>query len=314
MTTTDDTAAGTRREPAPRQTRFAPFLELARRTEKPRRQGITMLGDRGWPLEFIRGTLEVYGYAIDIAKVSIRHIHQPENAVRRKVQLYKDYDIEPQIGGPILEIARLQGKGRQILEYLVDLGFESVEVASEAMPTQRALDEEAEYARLCQDLGLKVRGEVGKKFPEGDQTRRSPREIDINETVRQINNFLAVGAETVYWEGHLLRMVLGDNGERIEGRDSIMQVANNVGVDHIIFEVPYTYLPYASKRALQALLVYMFGPTVNIGNVLIEEVAELEEIRGGIFPAFGAPCGDHPWIASLVRGGGMAADEWWRGR
>ena len=40
-----------------------------------------MLGDRGWPLSFIRDTLEIYGYAIDIAKISIRHIHQPEAAV-----------------------------------------------------------------------------------------------------------------------------------------------------------------------------------------------------------------------------------------
>jgi phosphosulfolactate synthase len=295
------------------QKRFAPFLELAPRTQKPRSNGRTMLGDRGWPLPFVRDTLDVYGYGIDIAKISVRHIHQPEDAVRRKVELYKSYDIEPQIGGPVLEIARLQGKGRQALEYLVELGFESVEVASEAMPTQRALEEDAAFARLCVEFGLKVHGEVGKKFPEGDRTRKSAREIDVDETIRQINNFLDSGAVDVYWEGHLLRMVLGDNGEREEGRDSIVTVAEAVGVDNIIFEVPYTYLPYASKRALQALLVYMFGPTVNVGNVLIEEIAELEEIRGGIFPAFGAPSGDHPWIASLARHGSAAADTWWRG-
>jgi hypothetical protein len=57
----------------------------------------------------------------------------------------------------------------------------------------------------------------------------------------------------------------------------------------------------------------MFGPMVNIGNVLIEEIAELEEIRSGIFPAFGAPSGDHPWIASLARHDGVAAERWWRG-
>lgn len=293
--------------------RFAPFLELAARTQKPRSRGITMLGDRGWPASFIEGTLVAYGHAIDIAKISIRHIQQPEDVVREKLNLYKKYDIETQIGGPVIEIARLQGKGRLAIEYLAELGFDSVELASEAIPTQGDLDEEAEFTRLCRELGMKVHGEVGKKFPKGDKTRKSARVIDVDETVRQFKNYLDNGAVNVYWEGHVLRMVLGDNGERSEGRPVVKAVADAVGIDNIIFEVPYTYLPYASKRALQALLVYMFGPNVNIGNVLIEEIAEMEEIRAGIFPAFGAPSGDHPWIASLAKHGGVAADDWWRG-
>jgi len=295
------------------QNRFAPFLELAPRTHKPRTNGLTMLGDRGWPVSFIEGTLAAYGDAIDIAKISVRHIHQPEDVVKEKLALYKRHQIETQIGGPVIEIARLQGKGRLAVEYLAELGFESVELASEAIPTQGDLEEEAEFTRLCLELGLKVHGEVGKKFPKGDKTRKSPREIDVEETVRQFRNYLDSGAVNVYWEGHVLRMVLGNDGERVEGRPVVQAVAEAVGVDNIIFEVPYTYLPYASKRALQALLVYMFGPNVNIGNVLIEEIAELEEIRGGIFPAFGAPSGDHPWIASLARNGGVAAPEWWKG-
>ncbi len=306
-------AASAREEGAPIETRFAPFLELAPRTTKPRTTGLTMLGDRGWPINFIEGTLAAYDYAIDIAKISIRHMHQPESVVRDKVRLYQAHDIEAQLGGPIIEIARLQGNGRRALEYIAEMGFDSVEIASEAIPTQGDLTEEAAFTRLAVDLGLKVRGEVGKKFPTGDQTRRSPTEIDIAETVKQFKNYLDNGAEYVYWEGHVLRMVLGDNGERVEGRDSILEVAEAVGVNNIIFEVPYTYLPYASKRALQALLVYLFGPDVNVGNVLIEEIAELEEIRGGVFPAFGAPSGDHPWIASVHRHGGKAADGWWRG-
>jgi phosphosulfolactate synthase len=273
-----------------------------------------MLGDRGWPISFIEGTLRAYGHGIDIAKISIRHVHQPEYIVREKLELYKAHQIQTQVGGPVIEIARLQGRGRQAIEYLAELGFEAVEIASEAIPTQGDLEEEAEFVRLCRELGLKVQGEVGKKFPGGDKTRRTANEIDVDETVRQFRNYLDAGAEYVYWEGHVLRAVLGDNGERVEGRGSIEAVAEAVGVNNIIFEVPYTYLPYASKRALQALLVYMFGPDVNIGNVLIEEIAELEEIRGGVFPAFGAPSGDHPWIASVHRNGGKAADEWWRGK
>ena len=43
------------------------------------------------------------------------------------------------------------------------------------------------------------------------------------------------------------------------------------------------------ERALQGLLVYLFGPDVNMANILIEEVPELEEIRDGTFPHIRSP-------------------------
>ena len=122
-----------------------------------------------------------------------------------------------------------------------------------------------------------------------------------------------MGCENSYFEGHVLRAVLGNTGEREEGRESIIALVEGVGLEHIIFEVPGTFLSYAEKRALQGLLVYMFGPNVNVGNVLIEEILELEEIRDGLFPTFGAPNGDHPWLRSLASSeNGRAHDEWWR--
>lgn len=293
--------------------RFAPMLELPATVQKPRRLRKTMVFDRGWPLVFIEGVLEAYAGAIDIAKVSAWHLHQPEEVVARKVRLYKRYGIEVQVGGPVLEIARAQGKEDEVLRYLRELGFESLEISSEAMPTQASVEDDRRFAEKCRAYGFTIHGEVGKKFPEGDQTRSSPHELDVEATVAAFESFIAMGAETSYWEGHVLRAVLGDMGERVEGRASVLEVARRVGLERIIFEVPGTYLSYAGRRALQALLVYLFGPNVNIGNVLIEEVAELEEIRDGLFPAFGAPNGDHPWLQSLIRSGtGRARDQWWR--
>lgn len=293
--------------------RFAPFVELAERTEKPRTRGLTMVGDRGWPISFVQGTLEAYGHAIDIAKISAWHVHQPEHIVKRKVEIYKAFGVEPQIGGPILEAAQAQGKLKETLVYLREMGFEGLEVSSESRPTQASVEEDLAFMEMAKELGFRIHGEVGKKFPEGDRTRTAPSKVDIEQTVKDFEFYLQNGAENVYWEGHLMRMVLGDNGENVEGQAVLQEVARRVGVDKIMFEVPFTYLPYAGKRILQAILVYLFGPHVNIANVLIEEIAELEEIRGGSFPAFGAPYGDHPWLASLIKGGGKAADKWWQG-
>ena len=294
--------------------RFAPFLDLAERTQKPRKSGLTMVFDHGWPVSFVEETAEALADAIDIVKISYFHLYQSEGFVTRKLKAYKKYDVDIQAGGPIIEIARAEHKEVQTLKYLKRLGFDSLEVASEAVPTKPSEEEDEKFIALCKSMGFGVHGEVGKKFPEGDQTRRSANEVDVAETVKEFKSYLRMGAENVYWEGHLLRMALGEMGQREEGRKPVLEVAKAVGQNNIIFEVPGTFLPYAGKRALQALLVYLFGPNVNIGNALPEELTELEVIRAGNFPAFGAPHGDHPWMASLVNHGGKAASEWWKGK
>jgi phosphosulfolactate synthase len=295
--------------------RFAPMLELPEKPEKPRRVRRTMVFDRGWPAVFIEGVLEGFAQAIDIAKISAWHLHQTEDIVKQKIVMYKGFGVEPMCGGPVLELARLQHKEEEVLNYLREIGFEGVEISSESLPTQESVESDQAFADQCLALGFIIHGEVGKKFPEGDQVRvLGSGALDVDLAAATFKAYTAMGCDSSYFEGHLLRSICGDMAEKTEGRAPLIELAERVGLENIIFEIPGTYLPYAGKRALQGLLVYLFGPSVNMGNILIEEVAELEEIRDGTFPTFGAPNGDHPWIASLARtGNGRAEPEWWRG-
>lgn len=292
---------------------FAPMLDLPERPAKPRRLRQTMIFDRGWPAIFIEGVLEGFASAIDIAKISAWHIHQTEAVVRKKIEMYRRYDVEIMCGGPVLEIARVQQKEDEVLRYLHDLGFEGLEVSSESMPTQTDIDDDRRFAEKCKKLGFKIHGEVGKKFPEGDQVRKGPGQLDVDLAAKTFEAYRDMGCEGSYLEGHLLRALLGDNAEKVGGRQQLLDLVERIGLEEIIFEIPGTFLPYAGKRALQGTLVYLFGPNVNMANVLIEEVAEAEEIRDGMFPNFGAPNGDHPWLASLSRSRtGRARDRWWK--
>lgn len=294
-------------------TRFAPMIELPAKPTKPRRLRRTMIFDRGWPAVFIEGALEGFSGAIDIAKISAWHLHQTEQVVRKKIDLYRRYGVEIMCGGPVLEIARVQHKEDEVLAYLRDLGFEGLEVSSESMPTQTDIDSDRRFAEKCLRLGFKIHGEVGKKFPEGDQVRKGPGVLDVERAAATFEAYRAMGCEGSYLEGHLLRAMCGDNGEKVEGRQQLLDLVERVGLEDIIFEIPGTFLPYAGKRALQGVLVYLFGPNVNWGNILIEEIAEAEEVRDGMFPNFGAPNGDHPWLASISRSAtGTADPTWWR--
>jgi phosphosulfolactate synthase len=293
--------------------RFVPMLELPEKPAKPRKLRRTMIFDRGWPAVFIEGALEGFADAIDIAKISAWHLHQTEKVVSKKIAMYKRYGIETMCGGPVLEIARVQHKEDAVLEYLKGLGFEGVEISSESMPTQSDISADQMFADKCKEMGFVIHGEVGKKFPEGDQVRKQTGGLDVDVATATFLSYREMGCESSYFEGHLLRAICGDMGERIEGRKVLEELVSRVGLEDIIFEIPGTYLPYAGKRALQGLLVYLFGPNVSMGNILIEEVAELEEIRDGLFPTFGAPNGDHPWLRSLSESKtGKAHPEWWR--
>lgn len=292
--------------------RFVPMLELPEKIHKPRRVRRTMVFDRGWPASFIEGFLEGFADAIDIAKISAWHLHQTEEIVSRKIAMYKKHGIETMCGGPVLEIARVQKREDEVLQYLKKIGFEGVEVSSESMPTQSDIDADRTFADKCKEMGFLIHGEVGKKFPDGDQVRRNGG-LDVDVAAATFTAYRDMGCEGSYLEGHLLRVICGDMAEKVEGRAVLEDLVARVGLEDIIFEIPGTYLPYAGKRALQGLLVYLFGPNVNMGNILIEEMPEIEEIRDGMFPTFGAPNGDHPWLRSLSESTtGKAHAEWWR--
>lgn len=294
-------------------TRTFEFLEIAGRTAKPRTSGLTTTADFGMGYSCVEAVLEMWHEVIDTVKVSALQITADDTAVRRKIALYKKWGIDVQVGGPILELARLQHKERETLERMRDMGYDSLEISAEALPTQHTAEEEKGFADLARSYGFTLHGEVGKKFPGGDRLRKSASELDVDAAVREIQMYLDLGCDFVYFEGHLLRAIIGDNAEHASERGGqIVEMAKRVGPEKIVFEVPFTYLSYASKRILQHWLVTAFGPDANVGNVQLDEIAELETIRLGMFPVFGGAGGDHPYIVSAAHHGGTATADWWR--
>lgn len=289
------------------------FLDIPHRTEKPRQSGLTTIADIGAPNSYVEGMLELWHEAIDAVKVSAFNLTADDKAVREKIAIYRRWGIDTQIGGPILELARLQGKERETLERMQDMGYTSLEISAEALPSQHSRAEEEAFAELAKGYGFLLHGEVGKKFGQGDRLRISENELNIDASVAEIQMYLDIGCDFVYFEGHLLRAIIGDGAEFGDQRgQQIAEVAHRVGVDRIVFEVPFTYLSYAQKRILQHWLVTTFGPNVNVGNVQVDEIPELEVIRAGMFPVFGAKGGDHPYLVKTANNGGQTPDEWWK--
>lgn len=287
-------------------------LEFPKRSQKPREVGLTMVMDQCWPWEFSDGMLDQLGDYLDIVKLWDPHLLQPQEEVARKVKSYRDHDVHVQPGGLYLEIARQQGREKEILEKLHDFGFDVIEVSS-TTSTRADMTEDLEFVALAKSMGYIVIGEVGRKFADGDETRLTETTINIPATVSEFKSLIAAGAWKVYWEGHLLREVMGEDPASIKakaatGTAQVMEVARQVGPENILFEVS-GLRERLNRQWLQFWLVRLFGPDVNIGNARIEEMGNLEAIRSGNHPIFGfGNAGNYPWIRAVEEG---RAETWW---
>ncbi|MHB8672996.1 MAG: phosphosulfolactate synthase [Candidatus Limnocylindrales bacterium] len=290
-------------------------IALPARTEtKPRDCGLTMVMDQGWPTDFTAGMLDQFGQYLDIAKLWDPMLLSPAAEVERKLRAYRDADVLVQPGGLFLEMAERKGTEREALRRLADFGFNAVELSSTTATRGGDMGAELELIAAAKEFGFRVVGEVGRKFVDGDETRLTSNALDIEVTVREFKSLLEAGAWKVYWEGHLLREVMGDDPETIHeraatGTSQVLDVVRQVGGDNIIFEAS-GLRPRANRQWLQFWLVRMFGPDVNIGNARIDELANLEAIRRGNHPIFGfGNAGNYPWL----RAGNDGTTRWWRG-
>ncbi|MBI2985693.1 MAG: phosphosulfolactate synthase [Deltaproteobacteria bacterium] len=291
-------------------------VSMFERSRKPRSRGLTMVIDSGESWQFEEGILDAWGAYIDVVKLTIRHLLQPVDVLRKKIDTLKKYEIEVQPGGIIVEVARFQHQGEDFLRKLRDLGFTQIEISA-STTERRAMEEEEAFTRLAKKLGFKVFGEIGKKMFEGDATRVDAETLNVKENINQIRRLLDAGADRVYVEGHVLRRVMGDSASDIlkkqsTGTKQMLEIVNAVGLDKLVFECS-GMVPRKTRRAMHFWYIYLFGPDVNIGNARIEEISTIESVRRGIYPVFGfGPAGDHPWITSLAAHDGVASEGWWK--
>ncbi|MBI4527222.1 MAG: phosphosulfolactate synthase [Deltaproteobacteria bacterium] len=252
------------------------ILELPQRSEKPRKKGLTMVLDRAW---IAAGSELVAAYKdyIDLAKSTAQCLWVDEAIIRRNIKTYRDLGVDVQIGGIPYEIAVLQGKQKQYMERAKELGTNVVEVESHAAGL--SLEQMKAEVRRLKEEGFGVVGEVGAKWVDYDETRPDRNSVYIDKVVNQMKELLEAGADHVYWEGMVVRALLGNRLENKPGQEQFLKVVDSVGADRIIFEM---WSARGNPNSpLWAWLVTHLGPDVNLANIPVQDIAQLESIRRG---------------------------------
>jgi phosphosulfolactate synthase len=271
------------------------------RTKKPRKTGITMvlIDDL---VNYGPGFIEPFQELVDRVKLLDFLWHHDISVIEKAVKAYREMDIVVAPGGTLFEIAKAQGTLNEYAKLLKGIGFNEVEVENHSGIS--TIEEMKDEVKFFKDQGFQVVGEVGKKWWWRDPTRISRDLISVEKTVELAQQFIEAGADYIYWEGMIVRALIGPQLENEKGQKQLIEVAEQLDVEKLVFELWDTR--NQSNRPLWAWLVRQFGPNVNLANIWPQEVKHyLEWIRHGLLFEM-----DHPYMKWAQDK--SQSSKWWK--
>ena len=237
------------------------------RVEKPRKNGITMMLDKGMGLRTLNDLMEVSGEYIDFAKFGwgTSALHDRE-LIQNKVEMYLSHDINPYPGGTLFEIAYMKNKFSEFLDEAEKLGFTAIEISDGS--TNITPEERRNIISKTKERGFTVISEVGKKNPQDDC------KLDTDDRVKLINSDINAGSDRILIEAREGGKGIGIYDECGNVKEDELEILAKTDMEKIIWEAPL--------KNQQTYLILKFGPNVNLGNIAPEEITALETIRRGL--------------------------------
>lgn len=238
------------------------FLEIRPREAKPRERGITHVIDRGLSIAAVDGLIETVGDSVDIVKLGWGTALVTAN-LREKVRRYAEHGIPVVLGGTLTELAIRQGRVRQMVSWLHELGLRHVEISDGTIALEPEVKREL-IVELAREFT--VFSEVGNKDAEFIMAPYV--------WVEQIERDLEAGAWKVIAEARESGTagIFRADGEVRSGL--IDEIAHAVDVRRLVFEAP--------RKEQQVWFLQQFGPECNLGNIAPEDVLSLETLRLGL--------------------------------
>ncbi|MGA2466259.1 MAG: phosphosulfolactate synthase [Thermodesulfobacteriota bacterium] len=237
------------------------------RTVKPRKEGVTMIIDKGLGLNATQDLIDSAGDIIDFIKLTFgTSAFLDLDYLAEKVEMVKDRNIWICPGGTFLEVSVWQGSYPKYLKRCKELGFNAIEFSDGTIEID--MKTRADCIKRAVDMGFLVVSEVGKKDPD--------EKIATSKMHEEITADLSNGAFKVIVEAREAGKGVGiydkDGKPKLDEVEAIIK-----GVEDI------TQLEWeAPIKNQQQFLIQRFGPNVSLGNVPPEDILALEALRNGL--------------------------------
>ncbi|MEQ9308311.1 MAG: phosphosulfolactate synthase [Balneolaceae bacterium] len=235
---------------------------LPKRSLKPRKDGITLVLDKGYSVRQAEDFCNVSAEYTDVVKLGWGTSYVTPN-LEDKLKVYANAGIPVYFGGTLFEAYLLRdqlGAYRKLLEKheikCLEVSNGTIWISDEKK--QKIIKE------LSQDFT--VYSEVGSKNPN--------EVIPPYKWVNVIRQELEAGASKVICEARESGTVgvFRPNGEVRSGL--IEEITDQIPVENLIFEAP--------QKEQQVWFIRKYGSNVNLGNIQPEEVIPLETLRLGL--------------------------------
>ncbi|MCX8112942.1 MAG: phosphosulfolactate synthase [Bacteroidia bacterium] len=240
-----------------------PLPNLPPRAAKPRREGITMVMDKGLGPNAVSDLLSVAAPYIDFVKLGWTTA-LVSGVLKEKIQLYRKAGVEPYFGGTLWEAHYVRGVQADFYALLEAYDMRVVEVSDGSVEVPHEL--KRRWIADFRQRGYLVLSEVGSK----DAAKVLPpfRWIEL------IQAELEAGSAWVIAEARESGTVgmYRSTGELREGL--VEEIVHAIPVEKLIFEAP--------QRSQQAWFIRRFGSNVNLGNIAPDDILSLETMRLGL--------------------------------
>jgi phosphosulfolactate synthase len=138
------------------------FVKIAPRASKPRKEGLTIVADRGMAMNRVADLIDAGREFIDLVKIGIGAFRlQSEGLLKRKVAALHKAGIEVFFAGDVTEAAFMQGLSGQLYAAVKDIGADAVEVSNAQVVM--SLRDKCELIKMARNTGLRVVAEAGQK-------------------------------------------------------------------------------------------------------------------------------------------------------
>ncbi len=236
--------------------------QLPNRGNKPRKNGLTMMMDKGLSIREAEDFLASNTEHTDIIKLGFGTSIITAN-VSDKVKLYHENGMKVYTGGTLFEAFAIRNQLDDYKKYMEDIGLNMVEISDGSM----SLDHN-DKCNIISDFSknFRVISEVGSKDANVD--------ISSNNWLKWMQNELSAGSWKVIAEareGGNAGICDGDGGIKSELID---EITNQIAIDKILWEAP--------KQNQQIWFINKFGANVNLGNIAPDGVIPLECLRLGL--------------------------------
>ena len=235
---------------------------LPERSVKPRKEGVTMVMDKGISLRQAEDFISTSAPFVDFVKLGFGTSLISQN-VKEKVKLYRAANIKVYVGGTLFEAFVVRNQFDDYLRFIADLGLDSAEVSDGSI--EIAHERKLDYiSRLSREYT--VLSEVGSK-EEG---------IIIHPArwIKMMQSELEAGATKVIAEARESGTVGIFNKDGSAHTMLINRIVHKVKLENIIWETP--------QKSQQVYFLKLFGSNVNVGNIAVDDVIPLETLRLGL--------------------------------